>query len=45
MTYIICEPCIGVCDKACVEECPVDFIQPRDGYDDVLYVSRLREGL
>ena len=32
MTYIICEPCIGVCDRACVEECPVDCIQPRDGY-------------
>ena len=35
MTYTICEPCIGVCDKSCVEECPVDCIQPRDGYDDI----------
>jgi ferredoxin len=34
MAYIICEPCIGVCDKACVEECPVDCIQPRDGYEE-----------
>ncbi len=34
MTYIICEPCIGVCDKACVEECPVDCIQPRDGHPE-----------
>ncbi len=35
MTYTIAEPCIGVCDKACVEECPVDCIQPRDGYEDI----------
>ena len=35
MTYTIAEPCIGVCDKACVEECPVDCFQPRDGYDDI----------
>ena len=35
MTYVICEPCIGVCDKSCVEECPVDCIQPRDGYEDI----------
>jgi len=34
MTYVITEPCVGVCDKACVAECPVDCIQPRDGYDD-----------
>ena len=34
MAYIICEPCVGVCDKACVEECPVDCIQPRDGYPE-----------
>jgi len=26
MTYVICEPCIGVKDKACVEVCPVDCI-------------------
>ena len=35
MTYTIAEPCVGVCDKACVDECPVDGIQPRDGYDDI----------
>lgn len=27
MTYIICEPCIGVKDTACVEACPVDCIK------------------
>ena len=26
MTYIIAEPCIGICDTACVEVCPVDCI-------------------
>lgn len=26
MAYIICEPCIGVKDRACVDECPVDCI-------------------
>ena len=26
MTYIIAEPCIGTCDTACVEVCPVDCI-------------------
>ncbi|MEO0254552.1 MAG: 4Fe-4S binding protein [candidate division WOR-3 bacterium] len=29
MAYIICEPCIGVKDTACVEVCPVDCIHPR----------------
>ena len=26
MTYVICEPCIGTKDSACVEVCPVDCI-------------------
>jgi NAD-dependent dihydropyrimidine dehydrogenase PreA subunit len=26
MTYSICEPCIDVKDRACVDECPVDCI-------------------
>jgi len=26
MTFIITEPCIGLCDTACVECCPVDCI-------------------
>jgi len=26
MAYIICQPCIGVKDGACVEVCPVDCI-------------------
>ena len=32
MAFIITEPCIGTCDTACVEVCPVDCIQPADGY-------------
>ena len=26
MTYIIAEPCVGTCETACVEVCPVDCI-------------------
>ncbi len=26
MTYVIGQPCIDVVDRACVEECPVDYI-------------------
>ncbi len=26
MPYVIAEPCIGTCDTACVEVCPVDCI-------------------
>jgi len=40
MPYIITEPCVGVCDTACVEVCPVDCIHPtreawpEKGYDE-----------
>jgi ferredoxin len=31
MTYIIADPCVGTCDTACVEVCPVDCIHgPED---------------
>lgn len=33
MTYIICEPCVGTKDKACVGACPVDCIYEVDGCD------------
>lgn len=26
MAYVIAEPCVGTCDTACVEVCPVDAI-------------------
>ena len=29
MAYIICEPCLGTKDTACVDVCPVDCIHPR----------------
>jgi len=32
MIFIICEPCVGVCDTACVEVCPVDCIHPDHGW-------------
>jgi ferredoxin len=28
MAHVICEPCIGVKDRACVDVCPVDCIHP-----------------
>lgn len=33
MTYIITEPCVGVCDTACVDVCPVDCIYPAEGLE------------
>ena len=38
MTYTICEPCIDVKDKACVDECPVDCIY--EGAADALHPPR-----
>ena len=26
MSYVIAEPCVGICDTACVKYCPVDCI-------------------
>ncbi len=34
MAHIIAEPCLGKCEKTCVEECPVDCIHPSEGYQD-----------
>ncbi|MBC8515187.1 4Fe-4S binding protein [bacterium] len=33
MTYVICDPCIGEKDRACVDACPVDCIHPREEED------------
>ena len=43
MAYIICEPCVGTKDTACVDVCPVDCIHPRKdepAFDaaDMLYI-------
>jgi NAD-dependent dihydropyrimidine dehydrogenase PreA subunit len=42
--FIICEPCIGTKDTACVDACPVDCIHPRKdeaGFDEaeLLYIN------
>ena len=34
MAFIITEPCLSTCDQACVSVCPVDCIQPADGYPE-----------
>ncbi len=34
MPYIIADPCVGVCDTACVEVCPVDCIHGPHEKDD-----------
>lgn len=39
MAYIICEPCIGVKDKACVAVCPVDCIHEGAEPYDMLYIN------
>ncbi len=39
MTYVICEPCIDVLDKSCVEVCPVDCIHYEEGVDRKLYID------
>ena len=43
MAYVICEPCIGTKDTACVDVCPVDCIHPRKNEDafgsvELLYI-------
>ena len=44
MAYIICEPCVGTKDTACVDACPVDCIHPKKdeaGFADaeMLYID------
>src|SRR5947208_13631366 len=34
MAYIICEPCIGTKDTACVDACPVDYIHTKKDEPD-----------
>jgi ferredoxin len=33
MPHVICEPCIGVKDRACVDVCPVECIHPIQSED------------
>ncbi len=41
MTYIICEPCVGVKDTACVDVCPVDCIHPTKNAPEFASVDQL----
>ena len=36
MAYVICEPCVGVKDKACIPVCPCDCIHEGD---KMLYIN------
>jgi NAD-dependent dihydropyrimidine dehydrogenase PreA subunit len=36
MTFVITEACVDVMDRACVDQCPVDCIQPGDR---MLYIN------
>ena len=38
MTYVICQPCITVKDKSCVDVCPVDCIKGEEE-DPQLYID------
>jgi len=38
VTYVICEPCITVKDKSCVDVCPVDCIHGGDE-DKMLFID------
>ncbi len=38
MTYVICQPCITVKDKSCIDVCPVDCIKGNDE-DPQLYID------
>lgn len=38
MTYVICQPCVGVKDASCVDVCPVDCIHAREE-DEQYYID------
>ncbi len=45
MPYIITEPCVGVCDTACVEVCPVDCIHPtKEEWEGKAYIEGELDG-
>ncbi len=35
MIYVIAEPCVGTCDTACVDVCPVDCIHGPAPLDEI----------
>ncbi len=38
--HVICEPCVGVKDRSCVDVCPADCIYegPKEGFPDMLFI-------
>ncbi len=38
MTYVICQPCVGVKDASCVDVCPVDCIHAQEE-DEMYYID------
>ena len=41
MAFVICEPCIGTKDTACVDVCPVDCIHPTKAEGEFEAVDQL----
>ena len=41
MAYVICEPCVGVKDRACVDVCPVNCIYEgqKEDFPDMLFIN------
>jgi ferredoxin len=41
MTYVICEPCIGVKDGACIDVCPMSCILPAEkpGFPEMYFIN------
>ena len=41
MAYVICEPCVGVKDRACVDVCPASCIHDgaKEGFPDMLFIE------
>jgi ferredoxin len=45
MAYVITDPCISICDTACVDVCPVDAIHGPRSSDDVEALEPARRSL
>jgi NAD-dependent dihydropyrimidine dehydrogenase PreA subunit len=41
LAYVICEPCVGVKDKSCVDICPCDCIYEgvKEGFPDMMFIN------
>jgi NAD-dependent dihydropyrimidine dehydrogenase PreA subunit len=39
MTFVITQPCLGVCDASCVEVCPVDCIHGPMSVDEIMSIK------